>query len=344
MTQARTIDVHAHILTQETMQLIAKEAPKLAPVLKDSSADPTVLTVAGVPYTPFIRGGWDIETRLKDMDASGVDVQVLSATPQTYYYDQEASAGAAAAAIQNEQIAKHVKDHPTRFMGIATLPMQAPEKAAAELRRGIQELGLRGAMIGSNCEGKNLDDPSFEPLWQTAQELDAFMFIHPVGVAGANRMKDYYLRNFVGNPLDTTIAAACLVFGGVLEKYPKLTVVLAHGGGFVPYQMGRWVHGWNDRQPEPQARLKVSPQASLDRLRFDTILHSAPQLESMIGWVGPQRVLLGSDYPYDMMMSNLVRHVRGLGISEQDKGVVLGGEAEKLLARPQRHAVRQAAQ
>jgi aminocarboxymuconate-semialdehyde decarboxylase len=344
MTQARTIDVHAHILTQETMQLIAKEAPKLAPVLKDSSADPTVLTVAGVPYTPFIRGGWDIETRLKDMEASGVDVQVLSATPQTYYYDQEASAAAAAAAIQNEQIAKHVKDHPTRFMGIATLPMQAPEKAAAELRRGIQELGLRGAMIGSNCEGKNLDDPSFEPLWQTAQELDAFMFIHPVGVAGANRMKDYYLRNFVGNPLDTTIAAACLVFGGVLEKYPKLTVVLAHGGGFVPYQMGRWVHGWNDRQPEPQARLKVSPQASLDRLRFDTILHSAPQLESMIGWVGPQRVLLGSDYPYDMMMSDLVRHVRGLNISEQDKGVVLGAEAEKLLARPQRHAVRQAAQ
>lgn len=344
MTQARTIDVHAHILTHETMQLIAKEAPKLAPVLKDHSADPTVLTVAGVPYAPFIRGGWDVETRLKDMDASGVDVQVLSATPQTYYYDQDASAGAAAAAIQNEQIAKHVKDHPTRFMGIATLPMQAPEKAAAELRRGIQELGLRGAMIGSNCEGKNLDDPSFEPLWQTAQELDAFMFIHPVGVAGANRMKDYYLRNFVGNPLDTTIAAACLVFGGVLEKFPKLTVVLAHGGGFVPYQMGRWVHGWKERRPEPQARLKVSPQASLDRLRFDTILHSAPQLASMIGWVGPQRVLLGSDYPYDMMMSDLVRHVRGLNISEQDKGEVLGAQAEKLLARPQRHAVRQAAQ
>lgn len=344
MTPARTIDTHAHILTEETMRLIAGEAPKLAPVLQDSAADPTVLTVAGVPYAPFIRGGWDIETRLKDMDAAGVDVQVLSATPQTYYYDQEASAAAAAAAIQNEQIAKHVKDHPQRFMGIATLPLQAPDKAAAELRRAIQELGLRGAMIGSNCEGRNLDHPSFEPLWQTAQELDAFMFIHPVGVAGANRMQDYYLRNFVGNPLDTTIAAACLVFGGVLEKFPQLTVVLAHGGGFVPYQMGRWLHGWAERRPEPQVRLKVSPQASLDRLRFDSILHAAAQLESLVGWVGPQRVLLGSDYPYDMMMRDLVRHVRGLAIPEGDKNVILGEEAARLLERPRRHAARQAAQ
>lgn len=335
---SRTIDTHAHILNDETMRLIAREAPKLAPVLSDPKADVTTLTVGDTPYQPFIRGGWDIEQRLKDMDATLVDVQVLSATPQTYYYEQEASVGAAVSAIQNEQIAKHVKDHPSRFIGIATLPMQAPEKAAAELRRGITELGLRGAMIGTNVEGKNLDDPSFEVFWKTAEELDAFIFLHPVHVAGANRIKDYYLRNFIGNPLDTTIAAACLVFGGVLEKFPKLTVVLAHGGGFVPYQTGRWIHGWHERKPEPQAKLKVSPKASIDRLFYDTILHAAPQLESMVGWVGANRVLLGSDYPYDMAMMDLVRFVRGLNISDADKNTILGAEAEKLLAKPQRHA------
>jgi aminocarboxymuconate-semialdehyde decarboxylase len=332
MNQPRTIDTHTHILTDETMRLLAKEAPKLAPRLTAYDAENGELEVAGVPYRPFPRGGWDIERRLKDMDAAGVDVHVLSATPQTYYSDQDASAAVALAAIQNEQIARHVKDRPDRFMGIATLPMQAPARAAAELRRAVRELGLKGAMIGSNCRGKNLDDPSFEPLWAAAAELKAFMFIHPVGVAGADRLKAYYLRNLIGNPLDTTIAAACLVFGGVLERHPDLTIVLAHGGGFVPYQMGRWAHGYEVR-PEPKVNLEGSPQPSIDRLRFDTILHSGAQLESMIGWVGPGRVLLGSDYPYDMAMLDCVRHVRALAISDADKATILGGEAARLLAR-----------
>jgi aminocarboxymuconate-semialdehyde decarboxylase len=343
MSQPRTIDTHTHILTDETMRLLAKEAPKLAPRLTAYDDENGELDVAGVPYRPFPRGGWDIERRLQDMDAAGVDEHLLSATPQTYYSDQDASAAAALAAIQNEQIARHVKDHPSRFMGIATLPMQAPETAAAELRRAVCELGLKGAMIGSNCRGKNLDDPSFEPLWAAAAELDAFMFIHPVGVAGADRLKAYYLRNLIGNPLDTTIAAACLVFGGVLERHPNLTVVLAHGGGFVPYQMGRWAHGF-DVRPEPKVNLKGLPQASIDRLRFDTILHAKPQLESMIGWVGAPRVLLGSDYPYDMAMLDCVRHVRALAISDADKATILGSEAERLLARPQAKADRAAAE
>jgi aminocarboxymuconate-semialdehyde decarboxylase len=334
----RTIDTHAHILSDDTMRMIAKEAPKLAPVIKDMNADVTTLTVGSTPYAPFIKGGWNIEQRLKDMDSTLVDVQVLSATPQTYYYTEDASVGVALSQIQNDQIAKHVKDHPERFIGIATLPMQAPEKAAAELRRGITELGLRGAMIGSNCQGKNLDDPSFEPFWKEAEALDAFIFIHPVYVAAADRLKDYYLRNFIGNPLDTTIAAACLVFGGVLEKFPNLNVVLAHGGGFVPYQTGRWIHGWHERRPEPQVKLKKSPEEFIKKLRYDTILHAAPQLESLVGWVGPQRVLLGSDYPYDMAMMDLVRHVRSLKISDADKDIMLGAEAEKLLAKPTRHA------
>jgi aminocarboxymuconate-semialdehyde decarboxylase len=338
MAAVRTIDTHAHILSDDTMALIAKESPKHAPVLQDKKADVTTLTVGSTPYQPFIKGGWNIEQRLKDMDNTLVDIQVLSATPQTYYYEEEASVGVALSAIQNEQIAKHVKDHPDRFIGIATLPMQDPDKAAAELRRGIRDLGLRGAMIGTNVGGKNLDDPSFENFWKTAEELDAFIFLHPVYVAGADRLKNYYLRNFIGNPLDTTIAAASLVFGGVLERFPKLTVVLAHGGGFVPYQTGRWIHGWHERKPEPQVKLKKSPEEFIAKLRYDTILHAKAQLESLVSWVGAPRVLLGSDYPYDMAMMDLVRHVRSLSIPQTDKDIILGTEAAELLARPQKHA------
>ena len=177
--------------------------------------------------------------------------------------------------------------------------MQAPEKAADELRRAMTKLGLHGAMIGSNVSGKNLDDPSFEPVWATAAELDAFMVIHPGNVAGADRLRSYYLGNLIGNPLDTTIAAACLIFGGVLERYPKLDFVMVHAGGFIPYQGGRWVHGWQVR-PEPKVHLKHSPQRYLDRLRYDTITHTKAPLEFLVGSAGADRVFLGSDYPYDM--------------------------------------------
>jgi aminocarboxymuconate-semialdehyde decarboxylase len=257
-------------------------------------------------------------------------VQVLSATPQTYYYDQEASAAAAFASIQNDQIARHVKAYPGRCMGIATLPMQAPQRAADELARAVRTLGLRGAMIGSNAVGKNLDDPSFEPLWAAAAELGALVIVHPNNVAGADRLRSYYLNNLIGNPLDTTIAAACLVFGGVLERHPKLKVLLVHGGGFVPYQAGRWVHGWQVRA-EPKANVKQSPQPWIDRFFYDTILHAKPQLEFLVASVGAPRVLLGSDYPYDMGTGECVRQVKALSIPDADKEQVLSGNALRLL-------------
>ena len=133
-------------------------------------------------------------------------------------------------------------------------------------------------MIGSNIGGKNLDDPSFEPLWAAAAELDAFMMIHPGNVAGADRLRSYYLGNLIGNPLDTTIAGACLIFGGVLERHPKLNFIMAHGGGFIPYQGGRWVHGWEVR-PEPKVHVKRSPAPYLDRFLYDTIFHAKTSLE-----------------------------------------------------------------
>lgn len=332
MSNVRTIDTHTHILTEETAALLRKEAAKVPVTITPVDAESAALDVGGVVYRPFPRGGFDLAHRLRDMDAMGVDVQVLSVTPQTYLYNQDASLGAMTAAIQNDQIAKLVKQNPQLFMGIATLPMQAPEKAADELKRAMTKLNLRGAMFASNIIGKNLDDPSFEPVWATAEELGAFVFIHPNNVAGADRMKSYYLNNLIGNPLDTTIGAACLYFGGVLDRYPKLTVVLAHGGGFTPYQAARWEHGWHVR-PEPKKNIAKQPVDIAKRFYYDTILHSAPVLEFMIEHVGADRVMLGSDYPYDMGMMDCVKHVRGLKISDADKATILSTCAQALLGK-----------
>ena len=196
----------------------------------------------------------------------------------------------------------------------------------------MRVLGLRGAQIGSNIAGKNLDDPELEPVWSTAAELGAFILIHPINVAAAERLSSYYLTNLIGNPLDTTIAAACLVFGGVLERHPALKICLAHGGGFVPYQAGRFVHGWRVRT-EPKRNLSESPADSLQRFYFDTIVHSREALEFLVGSAGPARVMLGSDYPFDMGTPDGVSQVRGLSIAATDQKAILGGAALGLLGR-----------
>jgi aminocarboxymuconate-semialdehyde decarboxylase len=223
-----------------------------------------------------------------------------------------------------------VRRHPERFAGLGTVPLQSPDAAVSELRRCMNDLGLRGMMIGSNVKGRNFDDPALEPVWAAAAELGAFIFIHPTTTAAGDRLKDYYLRNFIGNPLDTTIAAACLVFAGVLERYPQIRIFLSHGGGFLPYQAARFVHGWGERE-EAKKSLKVSPAASLHRFLYDTILHDRQPLEFLIGWAGADRVLLGSDYPYDMGQYDGVELVSSLPIGEAEKAMILGGNARRLL-------------
>jgi aminocarboxymuconate-semialdehyde decarboxylase len=331
MAGLRTVDTHTHILTEETIALLNREIPKLGIALTPIDRENAVLEVAGVPYKPFPRGGFDVERRLRDMDAANVDVHVLSATPQTYLTHVEAAVAVAAAQIQNDQIARLVAQQPDRFMGIGTLPMQAPEQAAAELRRIVRTRGLRGAMFASNIAGRNLDDPGLDPVWAAAQELGAFLFVHPNNVAGADRLRSYYLTNLIGNPLDTTIAAASLLFGGVFDRYPELKVCLAHGGGFVPYQAARWTHGW-DVRPEPRKSLTKRPDRITDHFIYDTILHSKETLELMIARVGVSRVVLGSDYPYDMQMVDCVAHVKSLAIPDAGKASILNGRPLELLS------------
>ena len=189
MSKPRTIDTHTHVLTEETAALLSKEAPTVPVTITPIDAESALLDVGGVAYRPFPRGGFDIARRLSDMDAAGVDVHVLSAAPQTYLYNQEPRSAPPLAAIQNEQIARHIAAHPDRFMGIATLPhagSQARRRRAQA--RHQQARPCAAPMIGSNVMGKNLDDPSFAPLWATAEELGAFMFVHPDNVAGADRL------------------------------------------------------------------------------------------------------------------------------------------------------------
>lgn len=334
MPRSRTIDTHTHILSEEAMRLLAKESPKVAPVLKRRGTPQATLEIDGkVVQDPMPSEIWDVDLRLRDMDANDVDVQVLSPTVFTFFYGQDPALGLACAAIQNEEIAAVVKRKPDRFIGLGSVPLQAPELAANELRRSMTMLGLRGAMIGTNVNGRNLDDPALDPFWAAAEELGAFLFIHPHGGIFGERLGSYYMKNFVGLPFDTTIAAASLVFGGVLERYPRLKIALPHGGGYVPYQAGRFQHAY-DVRPEAKMHLPNGPAASLGRLYYDTILHSKPALEFLISSAGADRVLLGSDYPFDMGNLDCVERVRALSIEPAARDLILGGYARTLLGEP----------
>jgi aminocarboxymuconate-semialdehyde decarboxylase len=327
----KIIDVHAHILNEDAMQMIAKEAPSLKVKLTPIDNDFAVFEIGGTAYKPFPRGAWDLERRFQHMKEAEVDVHVLSNTPQTFLYGTDGSQNAAVAAIQNDQIAKHVKDHPCRFYGLATLPMQAPEKAAAELKRAMTKPGMKGAQIGSNINRKNLDEPEFEPVWAAANELKALIMVHPTQVAAMDRLGKYYLNNLIGNPLDSTIAIASLVFGGVIERYPNIRWYFVHGGGMAPWQAGRFAHGWQVR-PEPKVNLKDhGPEKAMATLYYDTILHAQPQLQALVSIIGAPRIALGSDYPYDMGTLECARQVKALAISDADKQKILTDIPRKLL-------------
>ncbi len=332
MPAARTIDVHAHIIEQETVRLLQKETPAAGFLLERIDDEFARFEFGGTGMTPFPRGGFDLERRLRDMDEHGFDMQVLSVCTPTILYGLEPELCLAVSQIQNEQIAARVRAMPDRFLGLATVPMQAPALAADELRRAMTKLGLRGLQIGAKVNARNLDDPALEPVWATAAELGAFILVHPLNAGGVPGLQDYYLKNLIGNPFDTTVAAASLVFGGVLERHPALSLCMVHGGGFAPYQAARWAHGWRVRK-EPKVNLKSPPQASLDRLLYDTVLHDPRPLRFLVDLVGPARVLLGSDYPFDMGQYD-VGIVHALEVSPDDKASILHGNATYLVGEP----------
>ena len=326
------IDVHTHVEFEGTLDILKKRYGEeeifdrfTAPSSSRRSAELNRTIADGI--RDALRNP---ERKIRDMDQKRLGMHILSSTPFAFFYEVENDLAVELARFQNDRLCEMVRTYPGRFAAMATLPMQVPGEAVKELERAARELGLRGVEIGSNVNKCELGDEVFWPVYEALEELDMPVFIHPHRVAGLDRLMDYYLNNLIGNPLDTTIAAARMIFSGTLQKFPRLKVVLAHGGGQLPYIFGRIEHGYEVR-PEPKERVTEPPRAFLKNFYFDTITHSPEALRFLIAFAGSDHVLLGSDYPYDMGDDNPVQRVTRLaGIQEGDRGRILRENAAEL--------------
>jgi aminocarboxymuconate-semialdehyde decarboxylase len=271
----------------------------------------------------------DLNKRLSDMDAQGVNMQVLS-MPPFFFYRLEPQQALRVCQSVNNALAEIVGRRPDRFVAIADLPLQAPELAAQELERAVTQLDMRGLEMCTNILGKNLDDRALWPFWSTMQDLDVPAFLHPSNVLGQDRLVGYHLANLIGNPTDSAVAAATLIFGGVLKQFPRLKFYLAHAGGSCPYLRGRWEHGWRVRA-EGKVNIQNPPSEYFGLLYFDTLAHSIPALNFLVESVGPERVMLGTDYPFDMGDADPVKTISSLPhLSLRDKDLIFGGNAIQL--------------
>jgi|DewCreStandDraft_5_1066085.scaffolds.fasta_scaffold00075_157 aminocarboxymuconate-semialdehyde decarboxylase len=332
------IDVHWHYLPEEYVQTIRREDspwPERAVM-----ADGREWLVAGAFRHPLVPELYRPEAQVAEMDRRGVDVAAVSPAPTLFYYHLDAARVLPLHRLVNDRIAALTAAYPGRFAGLATVPLQAPDLAVAELERAMGELGLRGVEIGTNVAGRNLDEPDFRPFFRRAAELGAFVFVHPMAVLGADRLRRYYLTNLIGNPTDTAVAIASLIFGGVFDDVPTLTCCFAHGGGTFPMLLGRWQHGYHVR-PEPNERGARPPREYLPRIYVDSLTHDDAARRLAMETVGADHMLLGSDLPFDMGDPDPVATITRMpGLSPAERDLILGGTAARLLglAAPQRPA------
>ncbi|MBV9824371.1 MAG: amidohydrolase [Alphaproteobacteria bacterium] len=271
------------------------------------------------------------EKRLADMDVMGIDVQAICPAPVQMFYWTEPDLGLATARVVNDNIAEIVGRHPDRFVGMGTIPFQAPELAIQELERITKQHGFRGIEISSNVDGTDFSDPKFRPIFQKIEELGVLMFMHPSGFTEGRRFGNHYFSNVIGIPLESTIAVHHLIFGGVLDAYPKLKLVIAHGGGYLPAYSGRIDHAASAR-PDTCECIKEDPTVYLKRLHFDTMVFTHHQLEYLVQQYGPDHVLMGTDYPYDMGMIDPIGFVEtSPGLNDTQRRQIFGGNAARLL-------------
>ena len=329
MTRVRPIDIHAHFFPDAFLRLIGEEGERMNARVDRSDARGPVLQIGATRTAPLRAGFIDIDHRLKEMKRQGVGMHALSLTgPMVHWAPPEF--GARLARAFNDAVAEAHTAHPDRFVGLATLPIQDPKLAVNEIDRIARLPGMRGVYLPTNVQGRELSHPDFFPLYERIHELGLPVFLHPVVVIGADRFHAFYLSNLLGHPFDNTIAAANLIFGGVLDRFPKLTVCLPHGGGAFPYLVGRLDRGWKMRAE--CKHLKRPPSAYLRRFTYDTITHSAESLRFLIKRVGADRVLLGSDYCFDMGYERPVEIVTKLaGLAKADQARILGGNAQRML-------------
>src|SRR5262245_58834884 len=296
--QSTTIDIHAHVFVQAALDYVA---PHL-----DPSADALIRFAA--PETRELNQRQEAErrpvmaspdARFADMDAMGLDRQLISPAPPQCYYGVSAEVGAKAARLVNDGIAQVVAKHPERYAALGTVPMQDGDAAAAELEYAVKTLGFKGVEILTNVAGRELSDPAFARFWAKAEALGAWVFIHPSGFTDGRRLGRFYFSNVIGNPLETTIALHYLILDGVLERHPGLKIIAAHGGGFLGAYHGRIDHAWGARS-DSKGTLPQPPSTYLKQIYFDTVVFTPLQLQALITAYGADRIMMGTDYPFDM--------------------------------------------
>src|SRR5712692_1831022 len=326
------IDIHCHYLNQEVAAKVAH--------LNPAQYEPSVTFANALTRDVNVRQMQDrgpklstIEARLKDMDRMGVDIQAVSPAPNQCYYWTEPGLGVELARMVNDRLAEIVATWPDRFIALGTVPLQSVDLAIAELERCVKQLGLRGVEINPNVNRMELTDPrlNLEKFFAKVQELGVVIFMHPLGFTQGERLLDHYFNNVIGNPLETTVAASHLIFDGVMERNPKLKIVLPHGGGYLAHYWARMDHAHRARR-DCHTVIKKAPSSYLKKFYFDTITFDARMLRHLIDQYGAGQVLLGTDYPYDMGEEDpvgLIGSVPGLKRSERD--MIEGGNAARLL-------------
>ncbi|MFT4089466.1 MAG: amidohydrolase family protein [Asticcacaulis sp.] len=329
---ARTIDMHCHCFTPAVEALVADTPQKKAEpdiMLRNMGAasvehNRTVMLPEAGPKL------MDVATRLKDMDTLGIDIQLISPGPPQYYYWADADLAQDIVTLQNDHVASLCVTNPDRFVGLGTVALQHPELAVSQLRHLIKNLGLKGIQVSTSVGALELADPKFHPVWQACEELGALVFIHPLGSSMGERIAPHYLSNIIGQPIETAVALSHLIFGGVLDSYPALKILAAHGGGYLPTYIGRSDHGW-DVRPEA-CTCQHPPSTYLKRIWFDSLVYDPKGLAALIDQVGLSQVVLGTDYPFDMGAYDVHELIRDLpNLTEEAQATLLGGNAAQLL-------------
>jgi aminocarboxymuconate-semialdehyde decarboxylase len=317
------IDAHAHVIVPELLR-----EPWGPRVWWEDGAQ--VVELGGRPIRSAVRDFVSIDAILAAQDEAGIDRIVLCPWVNLLGYDVPVDEALERGRIQNAGLAALRSAHPDRVSVLGTVPLQAPEVAADELV-ALMAAGFAGVEIAGSVDGTSLGDDALAPFWAAAEATGALVFVHPTTRGYADgAFADYYLWNLVGNPMETTIAAAHLVLSGVLERHPDLRVLLAHGGGAITALRGRLRHGWSF-QPQTRSKLTESPEASLKRLYYDTVTHDPAVLRELVAFAGAERVLLGSDYPFDMADARPAETVAAAGLQPDAERLVLGGNAARLL-------------
>ena len=323
---SKTIDIHSHWYPEEWIALFARDgaAEGAAIERRDGKFHLRAKHITNAFDERFVV----VPERISAMDKRGIDVHALSLTTPMVYWASPGLGLALSQAFNDAASAAHRK-HPERLVGLAMVPMQDPAAAVRELERAAKLPGIKGMYLATNVNGLELDEKRFWDVYAKCEELGWTIFLHPVDTIGGERIKKFYLKNLCGNPYDTGIAAAHLIFGGVLDRFRKLSFNLPHAGGTFPWLIGRWDRGTKVR-PELK-HMKKKPSAYLRRFTYDTIGHDDRINANLVRLVGADRVTLGSDYCFDMGLDDPLAVVKRLKLSKKDAGLVAGGNARKLL-------------